>query len=306
MDEPIEVFLSYAPDDKLLRDELLKQLVPLKREKGISIWHKGEISAGTDWHQAIDRHLNAAPLILLLISPDFLASENLYSLEMQRAVERHNAGEARVIPVILRPTDWQNAPFSKLQPLPPDGEAVTTWPDRDAAWLAVAQGIRKVVEELRSQAKVLESLIARLPEIPESAGVIAKRVITFLEDQRILYVPYIMEDAAFCVVSAERMRRFLTEQLSILSLPDDLKNNIREMRSACRKFMQEVVILPGGSEPSTLVLVEALKKLRATFVQQIEILAARYYITGIDKDLASMLSTNLIMKMRGSKRSSSQ
>jgi len=292
MEEAIEIFLSYDPGDEQLRDELLEHLAPLEQEKGISVWHKGAISAGTDWQQAIDKHLNAAPLILLLISPKYFASEVLYSLEMQRAVERHDNSEARVIPIILRPTDWQNAPFGKLQPLPPDGKAVTTWPDRDTAWLAVAQSIREVVAELRSQARKLESFTARLPEVPESPIVIAKRVITFLEDRRILYVPYIMEDADFCVASAERMRQFFTEQLSPLSVPDELKNTMREMRSACRKFMQEVVILPGDSRPSTLVLVEALKELRATLGQLVARLAEQYHINDIDKGLASMLSTH--------------
>lgn len=300
MEETIEVFLSYDPRDKALRDELLKQLAPLEREKLISIWHDGEISAGTDWQRAIDRHLNAAPLILLLISPDFFASEDRYSREMQRAVERHDASEARVIPIILRPTDWHNTPFSKLQPLPPGDKPVTSWSDRDAALLAVAQGIRKAVEELRFQAKELESLAARLPEVPESAVVIAKRVITFLEDRRVLYDPYNVQVAEFCVASVDKMRQFLTEQLFTSSLPDDLKNNMRAMRSACRKFMQKVVIPPTGSRPEygfydpqyTPVLTEALGELRATFGRHVEILVAQYHITDIDEGLASTLPTH--------------
>lgn len=141
MEEPTKIFLSFAPGDELLRDELLKHLAPLERKKLIHIWHEGKISAGTDWQQEIDQHLNAAPLILLLISPDFFASEALYNLEMQQAMARHDASEARVIPIILRPTDWKNAPLSKLQPLPPGGEPVTNWTSQDAALLAVAQGV---------------------------------------------------------------------------------------------------------------------------------------------------------------------
>ena len=160
---------------------------------------------------------------------------------MQQAVKRHDASEARVIPIILRPVDLHAAPFSKLQPLPPGGKAVTSWSDRDAAFLAVAQGIRKAVEELCSQAKYLESLPARLHEAPAPAVVIAKRVITFLEDRRVLYedrrVLYDppMQVAEFCVASVEKIRQFLTEELSASSLPDDLKNDMRAMRSACRK-----------------------------------------------------------------------
>jgi len=179
MEEAVEAFLSSAPSDKELRDKLLKHLALLKEEKLIRIWYEDEISAGTDRQQAIDEHLNTALLILLLISSDFFASER-HRREMQRAIERSDAKEARVIPIILRPIDWQNVPLSKLQPLPPNGKPVTTWSSQDTALYFVAQGIRKAVEELRSQAGVPEGLTAR---------VIAERVIIFLEDRRILYVP---------------------------------------------------------------------------------------------------------------------
>ena len=149
MEESIEVFLSYAHRDKALLDRLLEQLALLKRQKLIGIWHDSEISAGADWRQAITLHLNTAHLILLLISPAFIASEYCYSQGMTRAVERHDAGEARVIPIILRPVDWHDAPFGKLQALPPDGKPVTSWSNRDAAFLAITQGIRTSVEELR-------------------------------------------------------------------------------------------------------------------------------------------------------------
>lgn len=149
MEENIDVFLSYAHRDKALRDRLLEQLALLKRQRLIGIWYDSDISAGTDWQQAIALHLNTAHLILLLISPAFIASEYCYSLEMRRAVERHDAGETRVIPIILRPVEWHDAPFGKLQALPPDGRPVTRWPNRDSAFLAVAQGIRIAVEELR-------------------------------------------------------------------------------------------------------------------------------------------------------------
>ena len=67
---------------------------------------------------------------------------------MKRALEKHEAGEVRVIPVIIRPVDWSGAPFSKLQALPKDAKPVTSWSNRDEAWTDVARGIRKAVEEI--------------------------------------------------------------------------------------------------------------------------------------------------------------
>jgi hypothetical protein len=149
MSAPIEVFVSYAHADELLRVELGKQLSILKRQGAIREWHDRMIGAGTEWAGQIDEHLNSADVILLLVSPDFVASDYCYDLEMKRAIERHEAREARVIPVILRPTDaWHEAPFGKLQALPKDGKAVTMWPNQDEAFVDVARGIREAVEKM--------------------------------------------------------------------------------------------------------------------------------------------------------------
>jgi hypothetical protein len=146
--EPIEVFFSYSHKDEQLRDELAKHLSILKRQHIITEWYDRQISAGTEWAGNIDAHLNRSRVILLLISSDFLASDYCYGIEVTRAMERHAAGEARVIPVILRPVDWKGAPFEKLQALPENAKPVTNWENRDQAFVDIARGIRKAVEEL--------------------------------------------------------------------------------------------------------------------------------------------------------------
>ena len=113
---PTEVFFSYAHEDEPLSRELVKHLGVLKRQGVIRDWHDRKITAGTEWKGQIDQHLNSAGVILLLVSPDFIASDYCYDIEMKRALERHDKGEARVIPVILRPVDgWHAAPFGKLR-----------------------------------------------------------------------------------------------------------------------------------------------------------------------------------------------
>jgi tetratricopeptide (TPR) repeat protein len=149
----IRVFYSYAHEDNKLRDELNKHLSTMKRLNQITEWHDRDIHAGTEWKDEIDTHLNTAHIILLLISPDFMASEYCYSIEMTRALERHERGEAHVIPIILRPVDWKGAPFDKLQVLPADAQPITIWLNQDQAFLDVAKGIRKVVQELQSKTK---------------------------------------------------------------------------------------------------------------------------------------------------------
>jgi hypothetical protein len=145
----IKLFFSYSHKDEELRDELAKQLVLLKRQGFIEDWHDRTIDPGDDWRQAIERELNRADIILLLVSPDFLASNFCYDREMLRAVERHEAGDAAVIPIILRPSDnWEAAPFGKLQALPVNRVPITRWTDQDEAFANVAAGIRRVVGKL--------------------------------------------------------------------------------------------------------------------------------------------------------------
>lgn len=146
MSRSISLFFSYAHEDEALRDELAKHLSIMRRQGVISDWYDRDITAGSEWADAIDDNLNTADIILLLVSPDFIASDYCYDVEMTRALERHTAKEAIVIPVILRPTRWQNAPFSKLQALPKNAKPVTTWPDQDEAFLYIAEAIYKVAE----------------------------------------------------------------------------------------------------------------------------------------------------------------
>lgn len=142
------VFFSYSHADEALRDQLEKQLSMLKRQGAIATWHDRRIGAGNVIDAAIDEHIDSDEIILLLVSPDFLASDYCYDIEMARALERHKAGTATVIPVILRACDWHHAPFGKLLAVPRDGVPVTQWPDRDQAFLEVAQAVRVAAERL--------------------------------------------------------------------------------------------------------------------------------------------------------------
>jgi len=147
---PLRVFISYSHKDERLRRELETHLAQLEREGLIAHWQDRKIDAGEEWAGAIDTHLAKAEIVLLLISADFIASRYCYDIEMQRALNRHRAGRARVIPIILRAADWHTAPFGKLQALPTEGKPVTSRRPRDTAWLEVATGIRAVARALRT------------------------------------------------------------------------------------------------------------------------------------------------------------
>ncbi len=149
----LKLFFSYSHKDETLRDELADHLATLKREGVISSWHDRKILPGQEWDYQINDNLNTADIILLLVSSNFLASDYCWDVEVKKAIERHNAGEACVIPVILRPVDWKGAPFAKLQALPKNAEPVVSrnWHTTDEAFMDVAKGIRAAVEKLKQE-----------------------------------------------------------------------------------------------------------------------------------------------------------
>jgi hypothetical protein len=149
----VTLFFSYSHRDETLRDEMEIHLTMLKRQGAIATWHDRRIGAGKEFGKEISHYLEKAEIILLLVSPDFLASDYCYDVEMARALERHKSGEARVIPIILRPCDWHNAPFGKLLAVPKDGKPVTKYPNQDDAFLEIAGAIRGAANELQSSGR---------------------------------------------------------------------------------------------------------------------------------------------------------
>src|SRR5271157_3847818 len=125
----MEIFCCYTHGDEELLLKLKKQLAPFLRYQfvDIAIWYDAYISPGAEWKNEVYEHLNKAQIILLLVSPDFIASDRCYDIEMTRAMERHQRGEAYVIPIILRPVHWKQTPFGALQALPKGDKPVISW-----------------------------------------------------------------------------------------------------------------------------------------------------------------------------------
>jgi hypothetical protein len=148
---PVKIFFCYAHEDEPLLEKLKTHLKPLHRRGLIDVWYDRDIGAGAEWEREISRHLEEAEILLLLVSPDFIASDYCYGIEMKRAIQRHERGEVSVIPIILRPVDLHEVPFMKLQALPSGRKPVTSWSNIDEAYLDIISGIRKRVEERSSQ-----------------------------------------------------------------------------------------------------------------------------------------------------------
>ena len=146
--QEIKLFYCYAHEDKALHDELQVNLAGLRRQYQLTNWYDREILPGEKWEETIDKHLSTADVILLLISPHFVDSDYCYGKEMQRALERHNAGTCCVIPILLRPTYWEDNPLGTIQMLPSEARPITSWPDRYEAFHDVARGIGSAIKAM--------------------------------------------------------------------------------------------------------------------------------------------------------------
>src|SRR5258708_2677333 len=170
----IEIFCCYARKDQPLLQELKVHLFPLQRQGIITLWNDTDISPGANWEEEIEKHLNTAQIILLLVSPDFIASEYCYSKELQRAMKRHEVGEVHVIPIILRPVIWKNMLFGHLEALPTDAKPITSclWHNLDEALFDVAQGIEKLIHKfLQEQQEQQEQASVDLSTYCESKAI---------------------------------------------------------------------------------------------------------------------------------------
>lgn len=146
----VKIFFCYAHEDEPLLNKLKAHLRPLQGQGLIATWYDRDIGPGSEWEREIKEQLDSAQIILLLISPDFMASDYVNDVELIRAIEKHDRGEARVIPIILRSVYWQVEPLVSLQALPTDGKPISgrSWHNLDEAFLDVVKGIRKAIEDL--------------------------------------------------------------------------------------------------------------------------------------------------------------
>ncbi|MFX0199058.1 MAG: toll/interleukin-1 receptor domain-containing protein [Candidatus Hodarchaeota archaeon] len=190
----VRVFFSYSHRDETLRNELEIHLSALKRQGVIETWHDRRIGAGEDLATEIDANLERADIILLLVSPYFIASDYCYNVEMQRAMERHQRNEARVIPVILHPCEWHYTPFGKLRATPPDGKPVSKFPNQHDAFLAVTKDIRCTADEMVATISIEEDQVKPLSPVkrepserkPRSSNLRVRREFTDIEKSQFL------------------------------------------------------------------------------------------------------------------------
>jgi TIR domain len=142
-----KAFISYSHADEHALERLEKHLAVLLREKTLVQWVDQKILAGGEINAEISKNLEACDLFIALVSPDFLASNYCYEREMTRAIERHDAGRLRLVPIIVQPCDWKSSPLQRFKALPKDGKPVSDWTNENNAWLNVVTQLRRLIED---------------------------------------------------------------------------------------------------------------------------------------------------------------
>lgn len=151
MSQPIKVFVSYSRRDKEYKEELLEFLAPMRRNNVIQIWNDKDIVPGEQWEDELLDRLTTADMVIFLLSPSLLNSDYIHRVEIKGAMERHKKGELIIIPILIRNSDFAESDFKTFQGLPCDLKPVSTWEDRDSAWLSVTKGLKRVIESIQKK-----------------------------------------------------------------------------------------------------------------------------------------------------------
>jgi hypothetical protein len=168
----VKIFVAYARKDTRLLDKFRSHLSSLEHINEVRIWYDGKIIPSTVWEDQIREQMHQADIILMLLSPDAIASEYFYHKELTDAMERHLRGDAHVVPVILRPCVWEPTPLGRLQVVPRNGKPVTLWVNRDEAYLDAVKSIQQIVSKVKDKKQKLPIVVSetRDPIISKSAG----------------------------------------------------------------------------------------------------------------------------------------
>jgi hypothetical protein len=143
----IDVFLSCATTDRDDCAELLQHLALLQSQGLIRLWHDQMVALGANRTEEVYARLQAADVVLILVTKNYLSSPLCFEVELKHAMERHCRGLATVIPVLVSPCDIADAPFAALEPVPSDRTFIASSAHRDLAWAEVSQRLRRLIAQ---------------------------------------------------------------------------------------------------------------------------------------------------------------
>jgi len=159
--QPIKIFFSYSPNsnkDKRYVDALEKQLADQTRNGEVIIWHVHKVPPGTNVRQELLKNLNSSDIILIFMSPDYLANDDCVDVEGAQAATMQSLGIATIRVLRIRPIDASSAPFNFCVTLPTSGEFISSLGYKKEEVLHnIALDISALVKEARNNRFVREA-----------------------------------------------------------------------------------------------------------------------------------------------------
>lgn len=237
----ITLFISYSHKDEKFKEELIEHLSSLRLAGLISDWHDRKILPGEDFNEVIHERLASSKVIIFLISSAFLNSDYCMGVEVRRAFELHKAGNATLVPVVIRSVEWSHSEFRPLLALPKDAKPIDTWRNRDEAWLSVTNGLKEIIENTPSRVK------NRVPE-KSDAHLLTNSFLDWLNDTEI--------SLSHRKVDTVRLQDIYTIQDVELQISDDEKDDQKtiECSEALLDRFSRLVILGDEQQGKTSLL----------------------------------------------------
>ncbi|MGJ8694196.1 MAG: toll/interleukin-1 receptor domain-containing protein [Thalassotalea sp.] len=231
-----KVFISYSHKDEAFREELEEHLTMLGRKSIISVWHDRKITTGEEWKKKIDNNLEAADIIILLVSSSFLASDYCYDIEMKRALQKESEGSATIVSIILRNCDWADCEFSKFQAVPKDAVPITLWADRDTAWLDAVRGLKDHISKFSPSGAIVEGTTNS--ELPADLVTITDSTLHWLDDTEV-------------VLTHRKVNNVILSDIFVvpdIEVPDESKKDNIKIVSSNNLFRKPNFYLVSGEE----------------------------------------------------------
>lgn len=139
--EKNKIFLLHSQADESYKRKLQIALSPLTRQGFIEVQDLNKILAGGIWEESVKEMVEDANVILLLISSDFIASKFYDTRIMDLIWKKHSSSSARVIPIIIRPCNWELLPIKNLNVLPKNKIPLSKFENID-------EGLTELVDEI--------------------------------------------------------------------------------------------------------------------------------------------------------------
>lgn len=163
---PLRVFISYSHKDDSILERLRVHLAMLEREGAVEAWDDHEIRAGDNVDTTIADAQDASTIFMPIVSPDFLASDYCYELEMKTALDKAASGKMTVFPVIAEPCDWLASPLRQFKAAPKNGKPISEWANVNNAYLDIVQELRRLAQDAGASRKTPNTVTAATPQRP--------------------------------------------------------------------------------------------------------------------------------------------